>query len=552
MKRRILTALLGLGALRCADPAPAWRFVERLEGSGIDFLDTHGRVGLAKEDLIETLGGGVGMIDYDADGDLDLFFANGDPWDGAPPGASRLYRNDGDFHFSDVTSASGIDLKAAAAGVAVGDVDRDGRDDLFVSGFGGNTLWHNLGNGKFEEIGQAAGVSEGGIGASAAFADLDADGDLDLFVCAYITWDDKAKELSRKGGMFRGQKVIFGPRGFEFAFDTLFANRVAETGRLEFEDVTTAAGLAHARSYALGVVASDIDDDGDVDLYVANDSEANSLFVNDGKMHFVDRAAESGTAYDMTGKAQAGMGVDCRDVDGDGADDLFVTNFSHDYNTLYRNLGNGFFEDASRRYGLIEPSFLMLAWGCALFDGDLDGDVDLVVANGHVFPNMDSTPLNTRYAQPNQLFENVDGQAFVEVPEPFVPTVPAVSRGLAVGDLDGDGREDLVFTRINGPPSLLRNESRTGSSVVLHLVGTTSNSNAIGARIEAVVDGGRPRVLRVLGGGSYQSASSLDVVIGLGSAKACRSLSIRWPSGSTQTLGPVQAGQRIVVHEGRP
>jgi len=546
--------LLLASALACAEPArdePVRpRFTERLGGSGIDFLDSHGRVGTAKQHLIETLGGGVAMFDFDADGDLDLFFTNGDPRDGSDTGASRLFRNDGAFSFSDVTEAAGLGRRHDATGVAVGDVDNDGYDDLFVTAYGANVLYRNRGDGRFEDVSEAAGIDHEGYASSAAFADLDGDGDLDLFVCNYLIWDAATIELSLKGGTFHEARVIAGPRGFTGAPDVLYRNRFADSGELRFDDVTADAGLGASRSFALGVVAVDFDDDGDVDLYVANDSKANSLFVNDGAMHFEDRAMNSGAALDHSGNAQAGMGVDCRDVDGDGLGDFFLTNFSHDYNTLYRNLGGSFFEDASKRVGLVEPSFLSLGFGCVLFDADLDGDQDIAVANGHVFPNIGDTPLNTTYEQPNQLFENVDGQTLRAIESPWVTDrADEVSRGLARGDLDGDGREDLVFTQLNGPPSLLRNETDGGHAVVLRLVGSVSNRNAIGARLAVEVEGSAPRVYRVLGGGSYLSAGSRDVVIGLAAAASCHVI-VRWPSGSESSIGEIAAGTLVTVEEG--
>ena len=533
-----------------ADEPSRIRFREVLADSGIDFVDTHGRVGMAKEHLAESMGGGAGLIDYDADGDLDLFLAGGDPWEGGALGEAapgRLYRNDGGFRFVDVTATARVGVRREATAVAVGDVDADGFDDLFVAAHGPNVLFTNAGDGTFADVSRAAGVDDDRYATAAAFGDFDGDADLDLFVGNYYVWDAAAVALSAEGGSFRGHAVMAGPRGFIGEADVLYANR-GEGGSLRFEDVTVAAGLGGSRSFALGAVTVDVDEDGDLDLYVANDSEANSLFVNDGAMRFEDRAVLVGVALDAMGRAQAGMGVTARDLDGDGAVDLFMTNFSHDTNTVYRNLGGGYFEDATRRCGLANTSYLPLGFGCVAFDPDLDGDLDLAIANGHVFPVMDEYDMSSPYAQPNQIFENVDGR-FREDEAALAPAA-AVSRGMVRGDLDGDGREDLVITDLNGPPSVLRNESDAGGVVVVRLVGARSNRNAIGARVNAELESGRRLERHVVGGASYMSASTYDVFLGLGEEGALKSLTVTWPDGAEQAVAPPAAGSRIVVVEG--
>ncbi|MFG0318096.1 MAG: CRTAC1 family protein [Planctomycetota bacterium JB042] len=533
------------------------RFAERREGSGVGFVDAHGREGRAKRHLPESMGGGVGLIDHDADGDLDLFLAGGDRWTDGERGdaqSSRLYRNDGAFRYRDVSDETGASVRRDATAVAVGDVDADGFDDLFVAAHGPNVLLRNRGDGAFEDRSRDAGVDDDRYAAAAAFGDFDGDGDLDLYVGNYFVWDEAAVRLSEEGGSFRGHPVMAGPRGFVGAPDVLYANRSADSGDLRFDDVTEAAGLSGSRSFALGAVVCDLDDDGDVDLYVANDSEPNALFVNDGAMRFEERALPAGAALSAVGQAQAGMGIVAQDLDGDERADLFLTNFSHDTNTFYRNLGDLRFEDVTRRAGLATLSYLPLGFGVVAVDADLDGDHDLAVANGHVFPSMDVHPANSRYAQPDQLLENLGDGRLREVDAPFGPSrAPAVSRGLAHGDLDGDGREDLVITTLNGSPSLLRNETEGGRCVVVRLVGTASHPNAIGARVEADLDGpagARRLVRRVVGGGSYMSASSRDLVFGLGARATVRSLRVRWPSGAVQSVSSPPPGHLVVVTEG--
>ena len=554
----VLVLIAGFGA-GCGPPPAAddgsvrtrtaIRFEERIGGSGIDFEDRHGRVGTDKRHLVETLGGGVALTDFDGDGDLDVFLVGGDPTTGEPPQRSRLYRNDGGLAFTDVTESAGIDLRVDGTGVAAGDVDDDGDDDLFVATLGRNVLLLNRGDGTFEERGSEAGFVADLWSSSAAFADLDGDADLDLFVCGYCVWGEETVALSNQGGTFRDHRVIAGPRGFEGAPDLLYKNVFAETGRVAFEDVTVAAGLGDSRSYALGVVIYDADDDGDLDLYVANDSEPNALFLNDGGLSFTDHGMDAGVALDPMGNAQAGMGVDAGDVDGDGTTDLFVTNFSHDCNTLYLSSGTGLFRDGTRRSGLFQPTYIPLGFGCVMFDPDQDGDLDLAVANGHVFPEMDHHPLITRYAQPNQVFENDGGGRMTEVAGPFGDVVPAVSRGLARGDLDGDGRVDLFFTNINGRPSLMRNVSEAGGVVVLRLEATGGNRNAIGARVVAELDDGRRLRRLLVGGASYLSASSRAIHLGLGDASV-RRIEVRWPSGAVQTVRGDWRDRLLRIEEG--
>ena len=510
------------------------------------FLDRHGRDGVAKRSITEVNGGGVGLFDLDGDGDLDLFFAQGDPLDGEGPRRSQVFRNDGAFAFVDVTEACGLDLTIDACGVAVGDVDEDGDDDVYVTAIGDDALLRNDG-GTLVRVANAAGASDDHWSTSAAFADLDGDGDLDLYTCNYLALDATATQLTREGATFRGMPVLAGPLGFNGVPDRLYRNRLREDGTLRFEAIDDAK--LGPPAFSLGVIAFDADGDRDLDLYVANDSQPNRLLRNDGALSFVDVGLEAGVALGAAGNAQAGMGVAAGDVDGDQVDDLFVTNFSHDTNTLYRGLGDGAFKDASRTSGLGPPSFALLGFGCAFVDADLDGALDVVIANGHVYPNVEASPLQTTYRQPLTAFAN-DGRGRFRLRADAFPIDPCVGRGLAVGDLDGDGAEDLVITRLNEAPLVLRNTNADTPRVAVRLIGSVrSGRNAIGARITSTPKDGPSQVRSIVGGASFQSASSRELVFGLRDPQAAVELVVDWPSGSS-TRVTARPGLRLTLTEG--
>lgn len=553
----VLAASLACGGADTAPSTPDEAPVSQIsygdvtEESGVRFLDTHGRPGTDKRYLFETIGGGVALFDQDGDGDLDMFLAGGDPQDGTGPAPSRLFANRGDARFDDVTEALALDLRRDATGLAVGDVDDDGDEDLYVGAYGVNALLENRGS-TLVDVATQAGVDHPGYASAVLFADFDGDGDLDLFVGNYVEWNEHALALSAEGGNYRGHMVIAGPRGLHGAADVLFENVGFGPEGVRFRDVTESAGLGESRSFALGAVAADVTGDGRIDLYVANDSEPNSLFENQGGMRFVDVGVVSGSALDASGQAQAGMGVDAGDADGDGDLDLFVTNFSHDHNTYYEQHGPGRFSDMSRRAGLFQPSYLHLGFGCTFTDADLDGDLDLVVANGHVFAVLDDTPLNTTYAQVNQVFENLSDGEFREVPAPWVgpghPTL--VSRGLARGDLDGDGREDLVVTNLNGPVTVLRNRTPTPPGMVLELRGVRSGARAVGAKVEVELKSGRRIVRHVCAGGSFQSASCRRIVLGVPRGETVRRIHVHWPWGKRQVFDGPPLGHLALLVEG--
>jgi enediyne biosynthesis protein E4 len=553
----LLPAALLLGDQHAAEEAApsAIRYVDRTEGSGITIRTMNGDP--TRKYIIETLGSGSALFDYDNDGDLDLFVVNGSALEPIPADQrpfQTLYRNDGKGHFTDVSAAAGVRDFFWGFGVAAGDYDNDGDIDLYVTAWGPNRLYRNNSDGTFTEVARESGVDDDRFGTSAAFLDYDGDGALDLFVANYVTFDPAKIPVRGDPNSpcnFRGLVVMCGPHGLPGAVDILYHNN----GDGTFTDVTAAAGLYMGGTYyGLGVTASDIDGDGRIDILVANDSTPNHLYRNQGGGRFVDDAIMSGFAYSNDGREQAGMGIDTGDVDGDGDLDVFVTNFSHDYSTLRQNDGSGFLEDISVRVGLAEPTLRSLGWGTMLVDMDNDGDLDIFIANGHVYPEVDKADIGTTYLQRCQIFENLGNLTFRElIPSPD-PTQDgglgrkAVHRGVAGGDIDGDGDIDLLVTVMNDRPRLLVNESNGGSWLTVRLVGRASNRDAVGARV-TVRAGDRAWVSERRGGGSYLSASDPRVHFGFGGVNELTSLEVRWPSGRRQLVDHPPLNQFLTLVE---
>jgi len=530
----LLAALLvGFGG----DP-PIRMEARRLDG----FVHENGACG--RRFLVETMGSGVALFDADGDGDLDLYLVNGAPLPCCAPGrgarpVDRFFENAGGGVFRDATERSGLGDPSYGMGVAVGDVEGDGDADLYVTNFGPNRLYRNRGDGVFQEATGAARVGDPGWGSSAAFADLDADGDLDLFVCNYL---DFTIETHRDCTAANGIPVYCDPDAYGRVRNVLYRNG----GDGTFADATELADVA-LPGKALGVLAADLDDDADVDLYVANDGVENFLFRNRGDGRFVEDALLAGVAFGETALGEAGMGVTGGDADGDGRLDLFVTNLSGELNAFYRNLGGGLFGYASHSAGLGHPSLLDTGFGAEFADFDLDGDLDLLVANGHVLDNAEAVSDVTRSRQRHRLFRN-DGGTFREVDALPAEASEGFGRGLAVGDVDGDGRPGAVLTHCGEAPVLYRNASPEGGAVTLRLAGARSNRDGLGARIEARL-GGRRLVREVAGGGSYLSHSDRSVLLGLGRADRLDDVTVRWPSGRLDRLGSLLAGVRLVVSE---
>lgn len=526
------------------------RFTDLSSEVGLDFVHVSGTP--QQRFIIESMGGGVAFLDYDGDGYLDAFVVDGTRVDAPPPETTnRLFRNipsvDGSWRrFQEITEAAGLRRSGWGMGVAAGDYDSDGHVDLYVTYWGPNALYHNDGRGTFTDVTDAAGVGDPRWGTSAAFGDPDADGDLDLYVANYLAFDLGAPPNDGKPcSGWKGLDVFCGPHGLRSQADVLYRN----DGMGGFSDVSRETGVADHHHPALGVLFADLDDDGDQDLYVANDSRPNLLFRNDGDWRLTEVAAWAGVAYSEDGRSQAGMGVAAGDYDGDGDLDLFVTNFSDDVNTLYQNQGDGTFVDATFAASLGGQVRPYLGWSTALFDADNDGWLDLFVANGHLYPQLTTHPSGLRYAQHNLLYRNEAG-TFALLPHASLPGGVQVSRGTAFGDYDNDGDTDLLVMNLNGAPTFLRNDAGDGNNWLgLELVGVTSNRDGLGARVRLFAEG-RLQVREAQRGYGYQSSHDPRVLFGLGSTERVDRVEIRWPSGHVQTLKDPELRRYLVVREG--
>ena len=517
-------------------------FTDVTDSTGIHFKHTDGAAG--EFHLPETLGAGGAFFDYDNDGDLDLYLVNS-----AAP--SMLYRNNDDGTFVDVTPSDGIDNQGSYGhGVACGDYDNDGYVDIYVTNFGANRLYRNNGDGTFTDVTNKSGTGDSHWSSSATFFDYNSDGDLDLYVVNYLNYklDASYPPCFETPAVGATEKVrgYCHPKHFEGAPDRLYRNN----GDGTFTDVTEAANVRDPGGMflgkGLGVVAADFDADGNPDLYIANDDTPNYLFYNKGDGTFAEIAILTGCAYSADGIAQAGMGVDAGDYNRDGFLDLFVTNFSYETNTLYRNNGDGTFTDVSYKAQLGEESYLSLGFGTGFFDADNDGHLDIFVANGHIFPTVERTTDVLSYRQPNQLFWNQGDATFAEV---RFDDRPAVSRGALFGDYDNDGDTDLLVTQLNGTVTLLRNESKTRNNWLrLKLIGTRSNRDGIGTRITLTI-GSESQTHEVRMGSSYLSSNDPRVLLGVGEQDVVDKLEIRWQSGVVQVLENLTVNQELVVTE---
>jgi hypothetical protein len=489
-----------------------------------------------KRYIVESMSGGVALFDYDDDGLLDIYLVDSATVEGSgkeeAEGRGALFRNRGGWSFEDVTETAGLAEPGWGMGACVADFDGDGHRDLFVTGIGRNRLYRNLADGRFAEVAAAAGAEGGGWSAGCGFADFDRDGDLDLFVSRYLAVDlEHLPEFgSGENCQYLGMPVQCGPRGLPGEGDLLYRN----DGAGRFEEVGAAAGLSDPeRRFGLGVGWLDYDDDGWVDLYVANDTHANYLYRNLSDGTFEDVALLAGVALDENGETQGGMGVAVGDFGGDGLLSLFVTNFADEYNDLYRNEGS-YFADVSFASGVGTPSLPYVGWGTAPLDYDNDGLLDLIAVNGHVYPQLEKTAERAGYRQRALLLHNLGDGRFEEVASEAAPTLleDRASRGLAVGDLDNDGGLDVVVNDIDGPPQLFRNEAAgRGHWLLVKLRGGAGNVDAVGAVID--VNLGSRRLRRIVQSGTgYLSQDDFRQHFGLGDAESVGWVEVRWPDGT--------------------
>jgi hypothetical protein len=536
---------------RRTEASPA-SYADIAEQAGLKMHNVFGGVD-NKQFIIETTGTGVTVFDYDNDGWPDIFLVNGTTLSTskqAEAPTNHLYRNNHDGTFTDVTVKAGLVASGWGQGVCVGDYDNDGWEDLYVTYYGKNRLFHNNG-GTFTEVGEKVGVagSAKAWGTGCAFVDYNRDGKLDLMVANYVDFDlsTAPKPGERATCTWKGTPVMCGPRGLRGSKNILYQNQGGGT----FADVTTKAHIdqTHGR-YAFTVTTLDFDDDGWPDIYVACDSAPSILYHNNRDGTFTDVAVPAGVAYNEDGREQAGMGITIADYDGDGRPDIFKTNFSDDTPTLYHNDGEGVFSDRTFAAGVGQHT-QYLGWGTMFLDFDNDGWPDVVLVNGHVYPEVDKFHLGSGYLEPRLLYHNNGDGTFTEV-SAAGPGIAAVSsaRGLAVGDLRNDGNLAIVISNMNAAPSLLVNDVRSSNHwVAFKTVGTRSNRDGIGAKI-TVSAGGRKRVDEVRSGSSYISQSDLRAHFGLGSVNKIDFVEVRWPSGTIERFGDMSVDAVHVLNEG--
>jgi len=549
MSRRVRPFLtMGLGAMAIAASAagPPPTFTDVTTEAGIRFVHNSGAFG--RKYLPETMGSGAVWFDADGDGWQDLLLINSANWPGHPGPRSlpALYRNTHTGTFVDITHGSGLDVALYGMGAAAADYDNDGKVDVYITALGGNRLFRNLGAGKFVDVTRAAGVADSGFSTSALWFDYDNDGKVDLFVAHYVDWSIDRDLFCTLDGK---NKSYCTPESYKGQSPSLFRNR----GDGTFENVTKQAGIYDTSSKGLGVAMLDFDGDGRMDLFVANDTEPNRLYRNKGNGTFEDVAVGAGVAFSEAGVARAGMGVDASDYDGSGRPSLIIGNFANQMMALYHNEGRGLFIDDAPKSAIGRSSLLSLTFGCFFFDYDLDGLPDIFAANGHVSDDIERVQPRVTYAQRPHLFRNVGRKQFEDVSMQAGAALQRaiVARGAAYSDYDLDGDPDIIVTTNNGPARLFRNDGGNRNNVLrVQTVGTASNRDGIGARVDVSVRGGARLWQIVKTGSSYASQSELPLTFGLGSANGVDGVRVAWPSGRVDVVGPLQANQFVTIQEG--
>lgn len=557
-----LNALRGFDRLRRITPCLTWAclllsavcargagpivFRDVTGQTGITFRHTDGSSG--RRYIVETVSAGLATFDYDGDGDVDIYFLNGAPLRGTKPPASaptnKLYRNDGNFKFTDVTAKAGVGDRGFGLGVAIGDYDNDGDLDIYVNNYGPNVLYRNNGDGTFTDVTAKAGVDNGKqVGAGACFLDFDADGDLDLYASSYVDFTYKNHHPLTSSGF----PVYAGPICYRPTPDTLYRNN----GDGTFTDVSVASGVGKIKGTGMGMVCADYDGDGDTDIVVGNDMAGNFIFQNDGKGKFKEMGLISGLAYDLNGESMATMGVECGDYDNDGRLDFHMTSYKDELAVVYRNMGAGSFEDVTRRTGAGKGTFRHLTWGSGLVDFDNDGHRDLFIACGHLQDNVEKYNDTAQYLVRNIVLRNTGKGKFVNVSDQCGDglAVKLSSRGAAFDDLDNDGDVDAVILNSRREPTILRNDSAKGNHwIQIRLKGTKTNRDGVGARVR-VVAGKLTQTAEVHSGRGYQSHFGTRLHFGLGKLEKIDRVEVRWIGGGTDVFKDIGTDRIVTLTE---